>query len=65
MPMKRGTSKRILNENFHEFRHGKTFKRTAARHGAEKVRKQMIAAVLSNKRKSEAKRKAKTRKSSR
>jgi hypothetical protein len=61
--MKRGTSKRTTEENFHEFRHGKTFKRTAAKSGKEKAHKQMIAAVLTNKRK--AKRKAKTRKTSR
>lgn len=65
MPMKRGTSKRTTEENFHEFRHGKTFKRTSAKHGTEKARKQMIAAVLSNKRKSAGKRKVKDRSSSR
>ena len=65
MPMKRGTSKRTTEGNFHEFRHGKTFRRTAAKHGTEKARKQMIAAVLTNKRKSKAKRKVKTRKPSR
>jgi hypothetical protein len=62
--MKKGTSKRTTEENFHEFRHGKTFKRTAGKFGKEKARKQMIAAVLSNKRKAAAKRK-KTRKTSR
>jgi hypothetical protein len=65
MPMKRGTSKKTTEENFHEFRHGKTFRRTAAKHGTEKARKQMIAAVLTNKRKSKPKRKVKTRKPSR
>ena len=63
--MKKGTSRRTTEENFHEFRHGKTFKRTAGKLGKEKAHKQMIAAVLSNKRKSAKKRKAKTRKSSR
>ena len=65
MPMKRGTSKRVTEENFHEFRHGKTFKKTAAKFGKKRALKQMQAAVLSNKRKSAAKRKAKTRKASR
>ena len=58
MPMQKGTSKRVTEDNFHEFRHGKTFKKTAARYGKEKARKQMIAAVLSNKRKAAAKRKS-------
>ena len=62
--MKKGTSKQTTEENFHEFRHGKTFKRTAGKFGKEKARKQMIAAVLSNKRKAAAKRK-KTRRPSR
>lgn len=65
MPMKKGTSKRVTEENFHEFRHGKTFKRTAAKHGTEKARKQMIAAVLENKRKSAGKRKKHQRSKSR
>jgi hypothetical protein len=61
MPMKKGTSGRITKENFHEFRHGKTFKRTAGKAGKKKARKQMIAAVLSNKRKSAKKKRGKGR----
>lgn len=50
MPMRKGTDRKTTEANFHEFRHGKTFKRTAKKFGAKKARKQMIAAVLSNKR---------------
>ena len=56
MPMKKSASKAATEENFYEFRHGKTFKRTEGKFGKGKARKQMIAAVLSNKRKSEKKR---------
>lgn len=52
MPMKKGTSRKTTEENFHEFRHGKTYSKTRKKFGKEKARKQMIAAVLSNKRKS-------------
>lgn len=55
MPMKKGTSRKTTEENFHEFRHGKTFKKTAARLGKKRALKQMQAAVLSNKRKSKRK----------
>lgn len=51
MPMIRSASKAATDANFHEFRHGKTFKKTRGKFGKEKARKQMIAAVLSNKRK--------------
>ena len=56
MPMIKSASREATEKNFHEFRHGKTFKRTAKKHGTEKARKQMIAAVLSNKRKAGQKR---------
>lgn len=52
MPMIKSASKRATEENFHDFRHGKTFKKTRSKFGKEKARKQMIAAVLANKRKS-------------
>jgi hypothetical protein len=52
MPLKSGKSKKVVSENFHEFRHGKTFAHTAKKFGKAKARKQMIAAVLSTKRKS-------------
>ena len=52
MPMKSGKSKRVVDENFKEFREGKTFSRTAKKFGRKKARQQMIAAVLRKKRES-------------
>jgi hypothetical protein len=48
-------------ERFDEFRHGKTFKKTAAKYGRKKAQKQMIAAVLSSERRDKKKRSAKSR----
>jgi hypothetical protein len=50
--MIKGSGKAATEKNFDEFRHGKTFRRTASKFGVQKARKQMVAAVLSNKRKS-------------
>ena len=50
MPLIKSGSDKATEENFKEFRHGSKFKRTSAKFGKEKARKQMIAAVLSNKR---------------
>ena len=47
MPLLKGNSPQILKQNFHELRHGKTFKRTAAKFGISKARKQMEAIALS------------------
>jgi hypothetical protein len=52
MPFKKGTSKATTDKNFDEFRHGKTFAKTERKFGVQKARKQMVAAVLSNKQKS-------------
>jgi len=52
MPMIKGAGKAATEKNFHEFRHGKTFSKTKKKFGEKVARKQMIAAVLSNKRKS-------------
>ncbi len=52
MPLIKSGSDKATEENFKEFRHGSKFKRTASKFGVQKARKQMIAAVLSNKRKS-------------
>ena len=49
--MIRSSSKAATEKNFDEFRHGKTFQKTSKKFGREKARKQMVAAVLSNKRK--------------
>ncbi len=51
MPFEKSSSKKATERNFSEFRHGRTFKKTAAKFGKEKARKQMVAAVLSNKQK--------------
>lgn len=51
MPLIKSGSDKATEENFKEFRHGSKFKRTASKFGVQKARKQMIAAVLSNKRK--------------
>lgn len=52
MPLKSGNSKKAIETNFDEFRHGKTFRKTKGKFGAERARKQMMAVVLSNARKS-------------
>lgn len=57
MPLKKGKKNR--KANFHELRHGKTFARTEKKFGKRKARKQMVAIVLNNERKSGGKRKAK------
>jgi hypothetical protein len=51
MPLVQSDTQAATEDNFDEFRHGKTFKKTAARYGKKRAQKQMIAAVLSNKRK--------------
>lgn len=52
MPLKKSASKETTEENFHEFKHGKTYSRTKRKYGAKVANRQMVAAVLSNKRKS-------------
>ncbi len=47
MPLKGST-----DERFHEFRHGATYRRTKAKYGSRVANRQMVAAVLSSKRKS-------------
>jgi hypothetical protein len=44
MPLLKG--KKNQRKNFHEFRHGKTFARTAAKYGKRRALKQMQAVVL-------------------
>ena len=61
MPLAKGTSKKTTEENFDEFRHGKTFNRTRKKFGEKTAHKQMVAAVLSNKRKSGKKKSARKR----
>lgn len=52
MPLKKGKSKSTLTKNFHEFRHGKTFRKTEKKFGKKRADKQMEAVVLSEARKS-------------
>jgi hypothetical protein len=52
MPFRKGKDRKTTESNFHDFRHGKTFSKTAKKRGVKKARKQMIAAVLRNKRES-------------
>lgn len=47
MPLEKGNSKKTKENNFHEFRHGKTFKKTEKKFGKEKAEKQMEAVILS------------------
>ena len=55
MPLLKG--KKNKKKNFHEFRHGQTFKRTAKKYGKKRAVKQMQAVVLSTARKSGHKKK--------
>ena len=52
MPLKKGKSKKVLAENFHELRHGKTFARTEKKFGKQRAEKQMEAIALKQQRKS-------------
>lgn len=58
MPLIDSDTQNATRDNFHEVRHGKTYRRTSKKYGKKRARKQMIAIVLSNKRKAEAKKKA-------
>lgn len=59
MPMVKSDTQAATEDNFDEFRHGKTFRHTAKKYGKKRARKQMIAAVLANRRKAAAKKKGK------
>ena len=61
MPLIKSDSPSATSENFDEVRHGNTFKRTAKKKGVKHARKQMVAIVLSNKRKAAAKKKHRKR----
>ncbi len=61
MPLKEGASREAERENFKDFRNGKTFSKTKKKYGVKTARRQMIAAVLSEKRKSQKKRNARKR----
>ena len=46
MPLKKGRSKKVVDRNFHELRHGKQYAKTARKFGKMKANKQMIAIIL-------------------
>jgi hypothetical protein len=47
MPLQKGKSKKVIDKNFHDFRHGQTFAKTEKKSGKKAALKQMQAAVLS------------------
>jgi len=55
MPIKKGTSKKVISKNISEFHKGKTFAKTAEKFGKAKANKQAIAVALSTARKSKKK----------
>jgi hypothetical protein len=57
MPLKKGKKNRKVN--FHELRHGKTFRKTASKLGKPRAVKQMVAIELGNERKTSRKKAAK------
>jgi hypothetical protein len=48
MPLQPGSSKAVKAANFHEFRHGPTYRHTRRKFGKKTANKQLAAAVLSN-----------------
>ena len=61
MPLKPGKSKATIAENIREFHTGKTYAKTAAKHGKGTANKQAVAVALSEARKSGAKPKKRRR----
>ena len=59
MPLLKSDSTAATEQNFDEQRHGKEFKKTARKFGKKRAQKQMVAVVLSNKRKAAEKKRAK------
>jgi hypothetical protein len=59
MPLIQSDTQAATEANFHELRHGKTFRRTKKKYGKKRARKQMIAIALKNKRKARKKAKRK------
>ena len=46
MPLKNGSSKKVVSSNISEFHKGNTFKKTAKKFGKAKANKQAIAVAL-------------------
>ena len=63
MPLAKGKSKKAVNARFHEFRHGKTYAKTARKYGKARANKQLEAVALQGKgkkrKKARSKRKSK------
>jgi hypothetical protein len=51
MPLKKSDSDEATEKNFEEMRNSATYKRTRRKFGRKTANRQMVAAVLSNKRK--------------
>ena len=46
MPLPKGKSKKAVKARFHEFRHGKTYKKTLRKFGKARAQKQLQAVAL-------------------
>ena len=46
MPLLKGKSRKVQEENFHDFRHGRTFAKTESKFGKKVADKQLVAVVL-------------------
>lgn len=52
MPLKPGSSKKVVSENIREFHGGKTYNHTKAKFGKKRADKQAVAVALHSARKS-------------
>jgi O6-methylguanine-DNA--protein-cysteine methyltransferase len=52
MPLKKGKSQKVMQENIREFHHGKTYARTARKYGKATADRQAVAAAYSQRRRS-------------
>lgn len=55
MPLKKGSSKKVVSENIREFHTGKTYAKTAAKFGKKKADKQAVAVAYAEARRSKGK----------
>lgn len=52
MPLRKGTSQKVVSENISEFHGGKTYAKTKAKFGKKRADKQAVAVAMSEKRRS-------------
>jgi hypothetical protein len=52
MPLRKGTSRKVVSQNISEFHGGKTYAKTRKKFGKKKADKQAVAVALSQQRKS-------------